>query len=95
MYICRVAVRDQCYLDPIEARDMSDKSKHLNPLLGFGGLTAVLYFLLFYFEDEIVEITSKGGWSFLIPVAVAFAISYGHGNFTAAFWDWLGIKAKR
>ena len=73
---------------------MSDNSKHLSPLFGFGSLTAVLYFLLFYFEDEIVEITSKGGWSFLIPVAIAFAVSYGHGNFTGAFWDWLGIKAK-
>jgi hypothetical protein len=73
---------------------MSDKNKYLTPLFGFGGLTAILYFLLFYFEDEIVEITSRGGWSFLIPVAVAFAISYGHGNFTAAFWDWLGIRAK-
>ncbi len=73
---------------------MSDKNKYLPPLLGFGSLTAMLYFLLFYFEDEIVEITGKGGWSFLIPVAIAFAISYGHGNFTAAFWDWLGIKAK-
>lgn len=73
---------------------MSDKSKDISPLLGFGSLTAILYFLLFYFETEIVELTSKGGWSFLLPIAIAFAVSYGHGNFTAAFWDWLGIKAK-
>lgn len=73
---------------------MPNTSKYLNSLLGYGSLTAVLYFLLFYFETEIVEITSTGGWSFLIPVAVAFAISYGHGNFTSTFWDWLGIKAK-
>ena len=73
---------------------MSDKSKYLAPLLRFGSLTAILYFLLFYFETEVVEITSKGGWSFLLPVAIAFAISYGHGNFTGAFWDWLGIRAK-
>ncbi|TRZ65980.1 MAG: hypothetical protein D4S02_07635 [Rhodocyclaceae bacterium] len=73
---------------------MSDNRKDISPLLGFGSLTAVLYFLLFYFETEIVELTSKGGWSFLLPIAIAFAVSYGHGNFTAAFWDWLGIKAK-
>jgi hypothetical protein len=73
---------------------MSDKTKDLGPLLAFGGLTGVLYFLLFYFETEIVELTSQGGWTFLLPVAVAFAISYAHGNFTALFWDWLGIKAK-
>jgi hypothetical protein len=73
---------------------MPDKRKDLGPLLTFGGLTAVLYFLLFYFESEIVELTSQGGWTFLLPVAVAFAISYSHGNFTSQFWDWLGIKAK-
>jgi hypothetical protein len=94
MWLCRNAACDHRFPGPTGAKDMSDNSKHLNPLIGFGVLTAVLYFLLFYFEDEIVEITSKGGWSFLIPVAIAFAISYGHGNFTSAFWDWLGIKAK-
>ncbi len=73
---------------------MPNKSKDIVPLLGFGGLTAALYFLLFYFETEIVELSSQGGWSFLLPITVAFAISYGHGNFTALFWDWLGIKAK-
>lgn len=73
---------------------MSDNRKFIGPLVGFGGLTAVLYFLLYFFEAQIVQITSKGGWSFLIPIAIAFAISYGHGNFTSAFWDWLGIRAK-
>jgi len=73
---------------------LPDKAKELNSLVGFGSLTAVLYLALFYFEDEIVALTSQGGWSFLLPVAIAFAFSYGHGNFTAVFWDWLGIKAK-
>jgi hypothetical protein len=73
---------------------MSDKSKDLGPLLGFGGLTGVLYFFLFYFEAEIVELTSKGGWTFLLPVAIAFAMSYSHGNFTASFWEWLGIRGR-
>ena len=71
-----------------------DRKQELRPLFAFGGLTGVLYFLLFYFETEVVELTSQGGWTFLLPVAIAFAISYGHGNFTAAFWDWLGIRAK-
>lgn len=88
------AAGERRWISPIWDKDMSTKSKYLTSLLGFGGLTVVLYFLLFYFETEIVEITSEGGWSFLIPVTIAFAISYGHGNFTAAFWDWLGIKAK-
>lgn len=87
-------VASALYAGAIGAKDMLGNSKYLNPLLRFGSLTAVLYFALFYFETEVVEITSKGGWSFLIPVAIAFAVSYGHGNFTGAFWDWLGIKAK-
>ena len=74
--------------------DMSDNSEFLSPFLGFGGLTAVLFYMLFHFQTEIVEFTSKGGWSFLLPVAIAFAISYAHGNFTSVFWDWLGIRAK-
>lgn len=74
---------------------MTDKSKEIGPLLLFGAATALLYFLLFQFERDILRLTGKGGWMFLIPIAIAFAMSYAHGNFTAAFWDFLGIKAKK
>ena len=73
---------------------MKNRKQELRPLFAFGGLTCALYFLLFYFEAEVVALTSQGGWTFLLPVAIAFAFSYGHGNFTAAFWDWLGIRAR-
>ncbi len=74
---------------------MSDKGKEIGPAVAFGAVTAILYFLLFYFERDILQITGRGGWTFLIPIVIAFAISYTHGNFTAAFWDLLGIKAKK
>lgn len=34
-------------------------------------------------------------WYVLIPIAMAFAVSYAHGNFTSLFWDVLGLKAKK
>ena len=74
---------------------MTDKSKEIGPLLLFGAVTAAMYFLLFYFERDVLRLTGRGGWAFLIPLGIAFAMSYFHGNFTAAFWDFLGIKAKK
>ncbi len=61
----------------------------------FGLVSVVLYFLLYLFEDEILKFTSQGGWYFITPVAVAFLFSFIHGNFTAHFWEVLGIKAKK
>lgn len=74
---------------------MAERGKGIGPALLFGSITGALYLLLFLFEWEILELTGKGGWTFLIPIAVAFALSYTHGNFTAAFWDLLGIKARK
>ncbi len=74
---------------------MTDKSKEIGPALLFGSITAALYFLLFHFERDILRLTGRGGWTFVIPIAIAFAMSYSHGNFTAAFWDFLGVKAKK
>lgn len=74
---------------------MSDKSKKIMPIVLFGTVTAVLYGLLFHFEREILALTGQGGWTFLVPMTIAFVLSYTHGNFTAAFWDFLGIKAKK
>lgn len=61
----------------------------------FGLVSLVLYFLLYFFEDSILAFTSRGGWYFIAPVAIAFVFSYVHGSFTAFFWDVLGIKAKK
>jgi len=33
-------------------------------------------------------------WYVFAPIALAFALSYTHGNFTSLFWDVIGLKAK-
>ncbi|OGI50331.1 MAG: hypothetical protein A3E57_07700 [Candidatus Muproteobacteria bacterium RIFCSPHIGHO2_12_FULL_60_33] len=61
----------------------------------YGTVSLALYFLLYFFEDFILEFTSRGGWYFIAPVVIAFVFSYFHGAFTSHFWDTLGIKAKK
>jgi hypothetical protein len=61
----------------------------------YGIASLALYFLLYFFEDSVLEFTSRGGWYFIAPVVIAFVFSYFHGAFTSYFWDTLGIKAKK
>jgi len=59
------------------------------------GIPAVaLYAGLFWFEALMIEICRQGQWNFIVPITIAFAVSYFHGGFTASFWDAVGIKAK-
>jgi len=62
-----------------------------------GICSAVLYFLLFYFEDTVLG-WSKGfkkvGWLFIAPIVIALVFSVVHGAFTGHFWELLGIRAK-
>lgn len=74
---------------------MTRRGSEYGRMLGYGGLTAVLYFLLFHFERDILALTSRGGWAFVVPIAIAFAVSLAHGTFTGLFWDVLGIRAKK
>jgi hypothetical protein len=60
-----------------------------------GIVTLLLYLGLFLFERPLLELSSRGGWYFLAPVAIAFAFSLVHGAFTGYFWDVLGIRAKK
>lgn len=39
--------------------------------------------------------TEGNGWFVLVPILIAFAMSYVHGAFTGLFWDVLGLKAKK
>jgi hypothetical protein len=58
------------------------------------GLAAlVLYWLLFAYEAAILDVSARGRWYFLVPIAIAFLFSFVHGAFTGRFWDALGIKA--
>jgi hypothetical protein len=37
-----------------------------------------------------------GTWLFvLVPIVIAFVLSYVHGAFTGLFWDAVGLKAKK
>ena len=60
-----------------------------------GAATLILYAGLFLMERPILELSSRGGWYFLVPVAIAFVFSLAHGAFTGYFWDLLGIKARK
>lgn len=59
----------------------------------FGAASAVLYGFLFLLEENIVDLTQHGHWSFVVPISLAFLFSYFHGAFTGGFWDALGIRA--
>ncbi len=69
--------------------------KPLTRAVVYGLVSVALYFVLYLFEDSILAFTSRGGWYFIAPVAIAFVFSYVHGTFTGHFWDILGIKARK
>ena len=69
--------------------------KPLTRAVFYGLVSVALYFVLYLFEDSILAFTSRGGWYFIAPVAIAFVFSYVHGTFTGHFWDILGIKARK
>ena len=66
--------------------------------LVFGLVSCMLYFLLYTYEKEILELSKLGkfweipSWLFLISLAFVFSIA--HGAMTSSFWDWLGVQAK-
>jgi hypothetical protein len=75
--------------------NLTSAGKPITRALIYGLAALILYFLLYLLEDQILAYTSQGGWYFIAPVVIAFVFSYFHGNFTAHFWDVLGIKAKK
>lgn len=64
-------------------------------VIALGITVAVFYSLLFVYEHEILDSTKNGGWTFVIPISIAFIFSWAHGAFTGEFWDVLGVKAKK
>ncbi len=59
-----------------------------------GGVSLVLYLLLFSNEELVLKVSTGGGWSSMVPIAIAFMFSFIHGAFTGGFWEMLGLKAK-
>ena len=75
---------------------MKNNTKPYGKLILFGFTTAILYTLLFFFEDEIMRnFTRKDGFHPALPVVTALIFSFSHGAFTSYFWDVMGIKGKQ
>ena len=61
-----------------------------------GAISATLYFLLYFYEREILEsCTRTDGLYPALPILAAFVFSFAHGAFTAYFWEALGVTARR
>ncbi len=66
----------------------------LRSTLVYGVLSVVLYYLLYRYNQQILEYSRRGHWFFIVPIAIAFTFSVVHGNFTGRFWELFGIKPK-
>lgn len=71
-----------------------DNRRVLMQTLGYGAISVLLYFLLYFYAETILELSKRGRWYFVVPMVIAFLFSIVHGNFTGQFWDLFGIKAK-
>ncbi len=69
--------------------------RHVKNCFVFGALTAGLYAAVFTHQELVMKYFTKGGVYALLPVAVVFAVSYFHGNFTSSFWSALGIEGSK
>jgi hypothetical protein len=54
---------------------------------------------IYFHKVDAAACTAKGGevvagtwWHVLIPIAIAFAVSFAHGAFTGLFWEMMGLK---
>ena len=72
-----------------------ERGKAVARTLALGIGSAALYLALYLLSGQLVAWSSLGGWTFLIPVAIAFLFSMVHGAFTGHFWDVLGFQAKK
>lgn len=61
----------------------------------YGAVSIGMYVLLLAKQDLINENVAKGGLFALLPIAMAFAFSFFHGNFTGCFWTSCGIEASK
>ena len=71
------------------------RKRHVKNCFVFGALTVGLYAAVFGNQGIVMTYFTKGGIYALLPVAVVFALSYVHGNFTSAFWSALGIEGSK
>ena len=69
--------------------------KPIGRVLLYGGLSLTLYALIYLYEQEIMDWTTRGGWYFVIPVTLAFVFSFFHGGLTRHFWEAVGVRARK
>ncbi len=72
-----------------------DHKRALYQALAYGAVSLALYLALYFYADQILELSRQGRWYFIVPIAIAFIFSAVHGTFTGQFWDLFGIKAKQ
>ncbi|MEO5375933.1 MAG: hypothetical protein H7840_17030 [Alphaproteobacteria bacterium] len=60
-----------------------------------GVAVSAVYGLLFLWQEDILRITARGSWTFIMPVAIAFIFSLVHGAFTSGLWTVCGLTAKK
>ena len=73
----------------------TSRKRHVKNCFVFGALTTGLYAAVFTNQEFVMTYFTKGGVFALLPVAVVFALSYVHGNFTSSFWSALGIEGSK
>jgi hypothetical protein len=68
--------------------------KPIAKLLLYGGFSLSLYALIYFYEQEIMHWTTRGGWYFIIPIMLAFLFAFFHGALTQYFWEAVGVRAR-
>lgn len=74
---------------------MERRNAHWGKAIFWGTITALLYAALFWYADLVIELartTPEAWWHVLVPIGIAFAVSYTHGAFTGLFWELMGLK---
>lgn len=69
------------------------RSRAFRKALLFGAGSIGLYVALYAYSGSILEVTTKGHFYAVLPVAAAFLFSYVHGTFTGNFWTAMGVNA--
>jgi len=65
-------------------------------LIVSGAISASLYFLLYFYEREILaSFTRTDGLYPALPVFAALVFSFAHGAFTGYFWEALDVTARQ
>ena len=75
-------------------KDSLNQFKNMDPLklriLFFGSISFIFYFLIFYFEELVMNYFVIGSWYALLPISTAFLISIVYGSFANFVIDYIG-----